>query len=548
MFKVRELRLAILVALSSCYPAYAQDPGAVLKNIQQNQIDQQSKPAEPEETAEVDNTVVINTLKDTEVNSPLLNNELTDYWEDSLGKPVSSEQLTKFKAWAWDKFRRHGYLAFVTTEQKSAGAAGSTLVINVTTPKINNLDFAFATQRLPEENKEDIKAMYVDSFKSGDSVDILALENRIQHANFYLPVEMDANVKQTAPDYVDVTLNTRDVEPASIGKFLGASVQANTFGLEQYGRFQAVGTAAFEGFTPYSQFKFSGQQSEGVSYGRGEYQLPVAFLKGQVYVYGSYSDFESVKNIVSATEGNSAEYGTGISHLLGTNRYAAFKSHLDFSARHTVNSLKKEQLVISDLNSYQGRLSFTADNGKLDTDQFNVGVTFVGGNYSTEDGVGLDGNYGKMELNGQFTKTLWVEHDILFSTRFRGQLSTTNLNSYDMISIGGTNGVRAYTTVDGLADQGGVVSMDLYHRFPYQQYAGIFYDAGVVKPSKNGPVNENGQYVLQGVGAQYGGSYSKIGYNFYVAKATGSYENYFEGNMESVPGNWRVNGSLSYAF
>jgi histidinol dehydrogenase len=92
----------------------------------------------------------------------------------------------------------------------------------------------------------------------------------------------------------------------------------------------------------------------------------VAFLKGQVYVYGSYSDFTSVKNIESATQGNSAEYGTGISHLLGTNRYAAFKSHLDFSARHTVNEFKSTRVLLNDLNSYQGRLSFTADNNKLD--------------------------------------------------------------------------------------------------------------------------------------------------------------------------------------
>ena len=547
MFKLPKLKLAILLALSSCYPVYAQDPGAVLKNIQQNQVDKLNKPAPKEQPAEVDNTMVIGLLKATEVNSPLLDDELSDYWKDQLGHSISADQLTKFKAWAWERFRRNGYLAFVTTEQRET-AGETTLVINVTTPKINKLDFAFATQRLPEAYKDDVRDMYVDSFKTEDGVDILALEDRIQHANFYLPIEMDASVKQTAPDYVDVTLNVRDVPEASLGRFLGATVQANTFGLEQYGRFQATGMAAFEGFTPFSEFKFSGQQSEGVSYGRGEYELPVAFLKGQVYVYGSYSDFTNVKNIESATQGNSAEYGTGISHLLGTNRYAAFKSHLDFSARHTVNERKFSRVLIDDLNSYQGRLSFTADNGKLDTDQFNAGITFVGGHYSSEDGLGENGDYGKLEINGQITKTLWVEHDILLSTRFRGQLSTTNLNSYDMISIGGTNGVRAYTTVDGLADQGGVVSLDLYHRFGNQQYAGIFYDAGVVKPVKNGPSDSNGQYVLQGVGAQYGGSYHKVGYNFYVAKATGSYENYFEGNMESVPGNWRVNGSLSYSF
>jgi hypothetical protein len=153
---------------------------------------------------------------------------------------VETGRVLGYKPRAWERFRRNGYLSFVTTEQRET-AGETTLVINVTTPKIHNLDFAFSTERLPEEHKEDVKDLYVDSFKSGDTVDILALEDRIQNSNFYLPIEMDASVKQTAPDFVDVTLNVRDVKPAEFGRFLGATLQANTFGLEQYGRFQATG-------------------------------------------------------------------------------------------------------------------------------------------------------------------------------------------------------------------------------------------------------------------------------------------------------------------
>ena len=92
MFKVRKLKLAILVALSSCYPVYAQDPGAVLKNIQQNQVDRKEEPAAvEEETPSLDNAVVIKNLKSIEVNSQLLNSELSDYWEDEIGQ----SQLTR---------------------------------------------------------------------------------------------------------------------------------------------------------------------------------------------------------------------------------------------------------------------------------------------------------------------------------------------------------------------------------------------------------------------------------------------------------------------
>jgi hypothetical protein len=91
--------------------------------------------------------------------------------------------------------------------------------------------------------------------------------------------------------------------------------------------------------------------------------------------------------------------------------------------------------------------------------------------------------------------------------------------------------------------------LDLIHKLPYQQYFGIFYDAGVVKPFKNpasGVFNET--YTLQGAGIQYGATYQRASVNFTFAKALGSYDGYVDGNVESHPHNWRSNVSVTIAF
>lgn len=242
--------------------------------------------------------------------------------------------------------------------------------------------------------------------------------------------------------------------------------------------------------------------------------------------------------------------GAGIGHLLGFTRAAVIKSNVGLSYRQTENKLKIGGTGVTDLQSYQARIALTIDNSKVDADQFDAALVLVGGAYDNADTTSrVDGAYSKLEMSGRYTVSLTQDRNTLLQTRLRGQLAGSDLDSFDRISLGGTNGVRAYTSVDGVGEQGGVMSFDLVYKLPYQQYIGVFYDAGLVQPFKFPAAGVNNDiYSLQGAGIQYGINYKQAALVMSLAKGLGSYDAYVQGNEESSPRNWRGNISLSLNF
>ena len=549
MFKYRPIYL--IVGLMSLYShqVLANDPLAAIKNIQQSPLDNSVDFAMSAKRE--DNDVDHKSLGDLltyEVNSEILQPEIKAYWDRKVGKSITNLDIKNFKSWAWAKFRDAGYLAYVSTDDVRVDG-GLKLYINVVTPKLGKVEFKLAELNLSEREKVLLKDRLVKAFSEGDGVDTMKLDNRLQNANFGYPFEFDANLKQVAPGITDMTLTSRNLAHRP-GKLLNGLIQANSYGLEQYGRGQLMGLVSYSGLTPLSQLKFSAQASEGIKYGRLQYDSPVQFLRGEARLYGSYADFSSIKNSLSATQGDSFELGLGISHLLGFTRYAAIKSHADFSARQTENALKISGLSVSDMRSYQGKLAIGIDNSKVDADQYDAILTFTGGVYDNADPVSkTDGDYKKLEAKARYVKSLDKDKKTLLQTRFQGQVAGSHLDAYDRISIGGVSGVRAYSSVDGIGDQGATLTFDLIRKLPYQQYIGAFYDAGIVKPFKYGMQGVfNDTYTLQALGVQYGLNYKNVSMSASVAKGIGSYDGYVKGNEESSPHNWRGNLTLTLMF
>jgi hemolysin activation/secretion protein len=537
-------RILLLIACVGCIAdnrfAIAGEEGAVLRNIQQNNLPNSVLPNAPSKIS-LPKSVDVGLLQAVEVKSTIFDREIRDYWQDRIGGQVSATDIEAFKAWAFSFFREKGYLAWVTvSEVKRPDGVGLNVI--VMTPKLGKVDVDYSAVSLSESDKKKLNKWFNGAFLDEHGVDIFALDNRVQNANFGMPVEFDARLKQVVPGVTDMTIIARGAE-SKTGQLKNAVVQINSFGLKQYGRTQGLASLNIGGFTPMSQLSLAGQMSEGVSYGRAEYQMPFSLINGQTRFYISYADFSSVLSVSTATRGDSLEFGLGVDHLLGMTRYAAIKSHLDVSERHTKSELKQSGVGVTDVKSLQMRAALTIDNSKVDADQYDAGLSLVSGDYDAT------GTYGKVEFNGRYVKTLTQDRSFLLSSRFRGQVAFSTLDSFDRISLGGVNGVRAYTSVDGIGDHGALFNIDLIQRMPHQQYFGIFYDVGVVQPFKNPQQGVlNNIYTLQGAGIQYGISYQRFSLNMNVAKALGTYEGYVPGNIESAPDNWRGNISASYSF
>lgn len=533
-------------ALGQASAAEAVNPGTVIQNIEKNVI---TNPKEFTGSDDASSEVVeiFGVLSDVNVNTKILNAEIVGYWNAKSGQEISSVDIAKFKAWAWAQFKLKGHLAWLTVDTKMVENR-LTLNIDVTTPKLGAVEVDYSKSQISQSNQARLNKSILQRFKPNDGIDVVAMDNYMQNASFGLPIEFDARLRQAAPGVTDLTVGARALA-ANSGKVNNAFIQLNNYGLKQYGREQLLAVVNFAGLSPLSQLSVAAQVSEGVNYGRTEYQMPVSWLRGIARFYASYADFSSVISGTSSSRGESYEYGAGMSHLLGLAKYSAFKSHVDVSQRRTRSELKLGSTELTDMRALQGRFGISVDNSKVEMDQYDATVTLAAGEYQNSGFERVSGAYSKLEVAGRYVWSLTDDRKTVLSSRFRGQYAGTYLDAFDRISVGGVNGVRAYTTVDGIADTGAVLTLDLIRKLPYQQYAGFFYDAGVVKPFKRALANvDNDTFTLQGAGIQYGVSYQRLSVNMNIAKALGSYRGYVPGNIESEPHNWRGNIAVTLAF
>lgn len=131
----------------------------------------------------------------------------------------------------------------------------------------------------------------------------------------------------------------------------------------------------------------------------------------------------------------------------------------------------------------------------------------------------------------------------------KGQLNSGRLDSYNQLALGGVDGVRAYTSVDGVGDRGFLMNLELNRRLDNGMTVGAFYDVGSVRLlSANSSTEYGGRYTLQALGMQWSVNDQHWFMNASVAKGLGGYKAWTAYNIESTPNNWRVYGSLTYRF
>jgi hemolysin activation/secretion protein len=241
----------------------------------------------------------------------------------------------------------------------------------------------------------------------------------------------------------------------------------------------------------------------------------------------------------------------GITRIHDGYRDFVFKKHVEISARHGHSMLESTGQETSRVHDNQFRLRITADNEKLTRDASRAELTYTRGNYKQlfNQLQIKPGPYNKLELNLRDQKSWNQEGRIYTLVKFKGQLTSARLDSYNQMSLGGIGGVRAYTSIDGTGDDGAVASLELNRRLSNGMVAGGFYDAGLIK-LKNPALGTEAlkSYQLQALGAQLSGSYQRASYSLTFAKGLGGYSTWTSANIESTPNNWRLVGALTYLF
>ncbi|MEY3786123.1 MAG: hypothetical protein RLZ75_328 [Pseudomonadota bacterium] len=519
--------------------------GSVLKNIEQNNLPNPVKELAAEKAASLENKKLyldIKHLLAVDVKGAFFTDEIVEYWKPMYGQEITVSRIEKFKEWAWSEFTKEGYFALLTFDVQKY-AEGQVLTVNVSLPKVKNVKVIAKSRTISKYYTDLVAEKLSKVIKSGAAVDTLDLEQQLNNLSYSLPLELDITVRPSGNEFVDLIVNV-DEKVGNLGHIKNAYLQFNTFGLNQYGREQGVGSITVEGFTKGSNANLLGQVSGGLAYGKFDYESPAEFLAGHYHVWGSLAYSKSITGGLSAIEGLTSHYGGGISHILGSKRNMIFKSYVDFSQRNTETELLLGGIKLDRITDNQTRVKFSADNLKLARSLQSYDLTIING---TDNYFGF---YNKFEANIYHQRSL-NDKGLSLQAKINAQFAPSrNLDVYNKIALGGINGVRAYTTNDGLGDQGAVGSIELKQQVFNTHAISAFLDAGVVEPNKSavrGSYNQT--YGLYDGGIALSGLiYKNFTYMGYVAKGFGGYAGYSSYNQESSPDNWRLNCSVSYVY
>ncbi len=554
MFKLGYVASACICALS-LQGAYAQTAADVQRDIEQNKPDLNRlapKPAAKKPQAPATTDQGFARLNAVQVNSPLYQDELMAYWMTEINKPVPAQKLADFKAFAWELFQKKGYLAYITTSAQPT-PEGSVLTVNVAMPQVGKVSVVTVDGDKGKEFAGEVARRFTAIYKAGTPVDVQGFENQLNAAAYDLPVDLEVSMRQVDAKVVDVVINLRPVEHKA-GSVLGGLVQANNYGLDQFGREQVLGNVRIAGFTPLSELSLTTQQSRGVGYYRADYFAPIVGtgMRWNTYVSQVRSEAKDVKGL-------SSEVGAGLSKLLSTDRSGRWLASSEVSKRQTQNWASG----VENTNriDHQLRLKLRAESSKGWVDNFNNEVSLVAGTMNldrnatdkSDDATGLKiaGSYQKLEMNGGLSHALGNDGVYTGSVRWKAQAAAKNLDTYNRISLGGVNGIRAYTSLDGVGDQGAQMSFDIIHQVVPDVYGGLFYDIGMVRNSRYplAAATDTGFYTLQGVGWQVGGKIEDVNWSLSMAHAIG--KNPGPGVWTSANtqvGDWRMNLAITKPF
>jgi len=239
------------------------------------------------------------------------------------------------------------------------------------------------------------------------------------------------------------------------------------------------------------QLSMKGLSSNGNSYGRAAYSLPIG--TGGVRLGTSISflhydlggDFEALNAYGNA-------FTTGVIMSVPFIRKRSVNLYNTFSYEYREYENSSLGFNISDSNIHAGTIGFTGD---LLDDLLGGGYTILSlsttlgkldlsGNLSDKAtdlaGPGSDGSYSKFNFNLFRIQKIYRERTS-FHLLFNGQLAGENLDSSEKISLGGPSAVRALPPNEGSGDEGFILSGEIHQNLTEQIQAFGFYDFGWVR-------------------------------------------------------------------
>lgn len=493
-------------------------------------------------------------LAEVQVNSRLLGREISEYWQPHLRKPVSADTVAAFKTWLFDALQRQGYLGFADVSERK-GDSGSVLVVDVSSLRIDRVTVVARDEGPGKAYADEVAARFARHFAAGALLDVAELESMLSATAYDLPVELDVDLQQQGAQAVEVTINLHSLKSRTWSLNSGV-VQANNYGLPQYGRAQIMAGLRLEGFTPLSALSLTSLLSERVAFLKADYEWPITGAATHLHGWLSASRSSAAVTGGNDASSNSQEAGVGLARIAQVTRYGTTQVFADIAVRQTDDHLA--DLPTKNQTDQQLRIGLRTESRRHLVDSLRSEITVVAGNLDLSGNAadlaqdaasyGRNGSYQRIEFNGDLGQRIGADGSLAAALRWRGQYAAKNLGGYNKITLGGSNGLRAYSTADGVADSGLGLSLDVTRSFG-ASYAGVLYDAAWLQTAATPLANAaDNTLLLQNAGFLMGGDINRLQWNMSLAKSFGDSQNTVQDPTLTKAGEWRFNLELTRRF
>lgn len=486
-------------------------------------------------------------------NIKLSNDELQPIVADFIDKPITFDDLKRVTDAITEFYREKGWLVRVFLPQQDI--TEGTVTIRIIEARLGGLKIDNRSTRVSDQRVE--KWIYGRIPKASE-LSLDQLDHALLTLNDLPDVSVTGSLREGDKPGETVLLLTVTDKPLFNGQ-----VAVDNFGDSNSGKVR--GSAQVNANGPLGlgdQLTAYGMYSEGNSYGRLGYTLPIGTSGLRVGVNGSTMGYRVLNQSFQSlyANGTASTGGVEATYPLLRSRPANLVAILNWNYSQfknwTINGLNTDQ-------TYDTSVAQLGLSGNLIDNFFGGGLNFgsligsagdigrdAGGQYNGYYGVA--GNFAKLRYAANRNQSL--TESLSFYLGVSGQLASQNMDSSEQLYLGGPMNVRAYGTGQGPASQGNLTTAELRQYLPYQTLLTAFYDMGNVQTWKynNAAVNGvNNNYILQGFGA----SLAWTGpYNFNIkatwAQRTGQLtENvaaYLNQNGGTSPNRFWINASIPF--
>lgn len=433
-------------------------------------------------------------------NTKVSDSELQSLVSNFIGKTITFEDLKLITDAVTDYYHGKGYLVRTILPQQDI--TDGTVTIRVIEAKLSNIKIDNESKRVSDAR---VEQWVYGLIPKASELSLKELDRAILTLNDLPDIAVTGTLEEGTKPGDTVLLLTVADKPLVNGQ-----VTADNYGDSNSGRARA--SALVNVNSPLGigdQLSVYGMYSQGNSYGRLSYTLPVGSDGLRVGVNGSSMSYRVLNNNFQSAYVNGFANTGGVeaTYPLIRTRPMNLVGLLNWNYNQFRNWSNGNSVPE---NSYDTSVAQFGASGNLIDGVFGGGLStasLIGSygdiqkNASTTAGqaAGVAGSFSKLRYAANRNQAITDSFSVYLGVS--GQLASKNMDSSEQLYLGGPMSVRAYSSGQGAASQGNLTTLELRQNLPYQTQAIAFYDLGNVQVSKFNTQNlAYNNYVLQGYG------------------------------------------------